>query len=377
VNVNRSSSGDDILFVLKLPPPFGGGELAHLYIYEALREKYRFITFTRRLHNKATQGKVKIANIIFGLKLILRVVAACLKKRPQVVFIWLPKDLPAFLRTALLVWLLRALDIKVIGDLHGMGFSFLRGKNKAKFYVRHINNFFAVRTLSLSISNELRTSGYNNIIVPVDNGVKAPQSALRSTPEIATPLHLLYLGAISEAKGFLETLDVLQELKKRQKPFRLHVVGEWTSPDFRRLAEDVIREFKLSPFVAFSGVLEGDDKWQAIERSHFLLHFSHWDGQPLTIIEAMAAGVPSLAFGIGAIPEMIRDRKNGFLVENTRQAAEILMQAADGLINYHKVSTAARQTFKQRFTIQRYIENIEKLIMVSENVASDAISENG
>lgn len=376
MNVDKNFTGDDILFVLKLPPPFGGGELAHLYLYEELRDKYRFLTFSRRRHSKAGQGKLRLANIFFGLKMIFIVGAACLKKRPKVVFLWLPKDLPAFLRTSVLVWFLRSLDIKVIGDLHGMGFSFLHRKNIVKFYVRQINKFFAVRTLSLSISNDLRNSGFNNIIFPVDNGIRAPQSALQSQPDIAAPLQLLYLGAISEAKGFLETLNVLLMLKKQRKPFNLHVVGEWTSPDFRRLADDIIQETKLSPFITFAGILEGDDKWRAIENSHFLLHFSHWDGQPLTIIEAMAAGVPSLAFRIGAIPEMIQDRKNGFLVENTRQAALMMMQAADGLIDYRKVSDAARQTFKQRFTIKRYIENIEKLVMVNENVASDAISEN-
>ena len=376
MNVTKPSAGDDILFVLKLPPPFGGGERAHLYIYEELREKYRFLTFSRRRHSKAAQGKLKLANIIFGLKMMFLVSAACLQKRPKVVFLWLPKDLPAFLRTCALVWFLRTLDIKVIGDLHGMGFSFLNSNRLQQFYVKHINKFFAIRTLSLSISNDLRTSGFNNIIFPIDNGVRAPQSALQSQPDIAAPLQLLYLGAISEAKGFLETLNVLRLLQEQHRPVYLTVVGEWTSTEFQHSAEAVIEENGLSSFIEFTGILEGNDKWRAIGRSHFLLHFSRWDGQPLTIIEAMAAGVPSLAFQVGAIPEMIQDGRNGFLVENAAQAAEILLQALDGLVNYRQVATTARRTFKQRFTIQRYIENIEKLVMVNDNVASDAISKN-
>ena len=373
----ESIVNDDVLFVLKLPPPFGGGEIAHQYIYEELRGRYRILVFTRAAHNKAVQGKIKLANILFGLKMALKVAAACLKKRPKVVFLWLPKDLPAFLRTAAVVSFLRALEVKVIGDLHGMGFSFLSRPKLKNFYEKQINKFFAIRTRSLSISNDLRSSGFNNIIAPVDNGVKAPNFVLRTMPTLTRPVRLLYLGAISEAKGFMRVLQLLLLLHENNIPFLLEVVGEWADPDFRNDAMEVISQNDLSPFVDFAGILIDEAKWRAIQRSHFLLHFTRWDGQPLTIIEAMAAGVPSIAHKVGAIPEMITDHKDGFLVDDPRQAFEIIGRAMDDRIDYRRISLAARRTFEKRFTIQRYIENSEKLIMVNEHVASDAISENG
>ena len=122
--------------------------------------------------------------------------------------------------------------------------------------------------------------------------------------------------------------------------------------------------------------MNDEPKWRAIEESHFLVHFSEWDGQPLTIIEAMAAGVPTLAHSVGGIPEMIKDHENGFLVNNSRQAAEILGRIVEGEIDYSVLSQEAKNTFNKRFTIQRYIENIEKLVLVNKHVTSDTISKN-
>ena len=376
MDVVERSISDDVLFVLKTPPPFGGGEIAHQYIYEELRGRYRFLIFSRKRHNKAAQGRIRIANIFHGLNMMLKIGAACLRHRPKVVFLWLPKDLPAFIRTMVVVRALKAMHIKVIGDLHGMGFSFLGRERLKPYFKKQINNFFAVRTLSLSISNSLRSCGFNNIVVPIDNGVRAPEFILGSMPKLSSTLRLLYLGAISDAKGFIRTLYLLLALRRKKITFHLEVVGEWTNAEFRQQAMEMIAQNELTPFIDFAGILSGETKWRAIQNSHFLLHFSEWDGQPLTIIEAMAAGVPTLAHRVGGIPEMIADGENGFFVENSHQAAKILARVVSGEIDYDAVSRAAKETFLRRFTIQKYIKNIEKLVLMDDYAASDTISKN-
>jgi glycosyltransferase involved in cell wall biosynthesis len=374
--VNEQPARDDVLFVLKVPPPFGGGEIEHQYIYEELRNDYHFLVFARKVHSKASQGKIKLANILFGLGMILKIVFFCLRKKPTIIFLWLPKDYPAFIRTVAIVWIMRMLRIKVIGDLHGMGFSFLGSKRRQAMFEKQINNFYAIRTLSLSISNDLRSCGFNNIIVPVDNGVRVPEFILKTNRQLRRPLRLLYLGAISDSKGFIRVLHLLTALRNQNILCHLNVVGEWTSGDFKQHANEFISQNKLSSLINFAGILNDEPKWRAIEESHFLVHFSEWDGQPLTIIEAMAAGVPTLAHSVGGIPEMIKDHENGFLVNNSRQAAEILGRIVEGEIDYSVLSQEAKKTFNKRFTIQRYIENIEKLVLVNKHVTSDTISKN-
>ncbi len=364
----------NILFVLKVPPPYGGGEIEQLYIYQALKEKYSFILFSRKSHNKARQGKLKLSNLLFGFRMIFQVLLACMRQKPHTVFIWLPKDLPAFIRNAILVSLLRLMRIRVVGDLHGMGFGFL--PRWQRFYERHINRYAAIRTLSDSISESVRQTGYHHQLCAIDNGIQTPTHLQIKTAEIAEPVQLLYLGAISKAKGFQRVLDCLLQLKEKNIRFSLKVVGEWTSDDFKERAQEFIAANSLTANIRFAGILLGEKKWQAIERSDLLLHFTEWDGQPLTIIEALAAGVLSIATRVGAIPEMIQHNKDGFLVNNSVEAAEIIENLLKEKKTYKRISQAARQTFERRFTLETYINNIERFVGDPNRVTGATISKN-
>ncbi|MBN1465058.1 glycosyltransferase family 4 protein [candidate division KSB1 bacterium] len=365
-----------VLFVLKLPPPYGGGEIAQQYIYHVLKKEHHFLLFRRKSHSKARQGRLSPANLLFGLAMIVRVLAACVVRRPKVVFIWLPKDLPAFMRTVFLSSILRLFGIKVIGDLHGMGFDFLQRRAQKWYYRRSINVFSAIRVLSPKIGERIRDSGFHNKIVPIDNGILAPRYMKVRTSLFEQPLRLLYLGAISESKGFLRVLDLLKALRRLNVRFSLNVVGEWTTQQFHQHARQVIRDYQLEYSISFLGVKVENEKWKILWKSHLLLHFSDWDGQPLTIIEAMAAGVPTIATPVGAIDEMIEHNVDGFLIDRVDQAVHIIMEMLAGRIEYDAISTSARQTFERRFMLEKYIHNIDKLVRVYDHATSDSVSEN-
>ncbi|MBN1559447.1 glycosyltransferase family 4 protein [candidate division KSB1 bacterium] len=351
-----------VLFILKVPPPYGGGEIEHQYLYNALKYDYKFLLFARKSHNKAKQGRLSLANVLFGALMIVRVVFVCIVRRPTVVFIWLPKDLPAYLRTIFLAALLRLFGTKVIGDLHGMGFDFLQ-RRAQKWYLRHsINVFSTIRVLSPKIAERLRDCGFRNELVPIDNGVAAPNYLKIKTSSFEQPLRLLYLGTISESKGFLRVLELAKYLHRLHVRFSLTVVGEWRDGQFRQNARKFIKDNGLGFSVLFSGMRLADEKWKILWKSHLLLHFTDWDGQPLTIIEAMAAGVPTIATPVGAISEMIEHNVDGFLIDRVDQATHIITELLAGRLDYDAVSTSARRTFERRFTVEKYIDNIERLV---------------
>ena len=125
----------------------------------------------------------------------------------------------------------------------------------------------------------------------------------------------------------------------------------------------------------FVGIKIGDEKWEIIQRNHCLLHLTRWDGQPLTIIENMAAGVPTIATAVGAIPEMIKHNRNGFLVQQNREVLDILLAIWQQKIDISAISKQARKTYKDRFTLEKYITHIEQLVMV-DHAASHSVSKN-
>jgi glycosyltransferase involved in cell wall biosynthesis len=362
--INKPRRKNDVLFVLKVPPPFGGGEIEHQHIFNQLHDQFAFVLFSRKTHNKSKQGQLLLSNLVFGLWMILRVWGACLIRRPKVVFLWLPKDFPAFLRTMFLVASLRFFGMQVIGDLHGMGFGFLRRRTTRWFFRRTINWFQAIRVLSPSIGERLKDSGFVKRVFVIDNGVVAPEFQKRKKARIRQPVQLLYLGAISESKGFFRVLQLAKDLYRLNIRFSLNVVGEWTSSAFRQQAFDYISNNRLMPYVQFLGVKLDDDRWRVIKQSHLLLHFTDWDGQPLTIIEAMAAGVPTISTPVGAIPEMIEHNVDGFLIDRIDQSISIISELLADRMDYDAISTTARRTFERRFTVEKYADKIRQLVTV-------------
>jgi glycosyltransferase involved in cell wall biosynthesis len=372
-----NSGRRDVLFVLKIPPPFGGGEIMHQVMAEALAQKYPLLVFSRREHNKAKQGKVLPANLFFGIYLMVRVISRCLRRRPRVVFLWLPKDWPAFVRTALLAAALHRLGIQVIGDLHGMDFAFMDQLNKCRFYLKYINHFSAVRVLSESIAATIHETGYLHHIEVIDNGLPTPAFVLSAPVEkTLRPLRLLYLGAVSAAKGFADVVKMLTDLEQIGIEWRLTVVGEWVSETFRGEMTAKIAGNGLASRIHFAGLRIGDEKWRALTESDLLLHFSRWDGQPLTIIEAMAAGVPTLAYAVGAIPEMITHGQNGFLIKTWHEALPLLSALCLERISYQSLAANARLTYQNRFTAETFIEKIERLVLGKEHAADFSIPRN-
>lgn len=371
-----SNRKEDVLFALKVPPPFGGGEIEHQIIYDVLQNNHLFLRFSRKSHTKAKQGRILLSNFFYGLLLMLQIWGTCAIRRPKVVFIWLPKDFPAFVRTILIISVLRLFRIKVIGDLHGMGFRFLNRRLQKWYYRRHINLFTTIRVLSPRIGERIRDSGFRHNIVSMDNGIVVPNLPKNKTGAFIQPIKLLYLGAISEAKGFLRVLHLIRDLSRANIRFILQVAGEWVNEQFHHEAVHYVEEHHLAPYIQFLGRKLNDEKWRILWNSHLLLHFTIWDGQPLTIIEAMAVGVPTISTPVGAIPDMIEHNVNGFLIDRVDQSIHIIIELLASRLDYEAISFSARRTYERRFTVERYIDGIQKIITMEKDATGHSISKN-
>jgi glycosyltransferase involved in cell wall biosynthesis len=71
------------------------------------------------------------------------------------------------------------------------------------------------------------------------------------------------------------------------------------------------------------------------------------------MIEAMACGTPVIAFNQGAVPEVIRDGKTGFIIENVEQAVHVVahLDTIDRAV--------VRATFERRFSVDVMAEKYE------------------
>lgn len=79
------------------------------------------------------------------------------------------------------------------------------------------------------------------------------------------------------------------------------------------------------------------------------------DNLPNTVMEALACGVPVVAFNTGGIPEMVKDGVNGFLAEqkSSVQLADAMLRIIQNKISYESFAQNARQKALENFTYEK------------------------
>ena len=85
------------------------------------------------------------------------------------------------------------------------------------------------------------------------------------------------------------------------------------------------------------------------------------EGLPNVLLEAMSYAVPVLATEVGAVPEVISDNKNGWLVE--AGSVEALTEKLNRILNLdlEKMGKAAKESLYPKFSIEERIKKIMEL----------------
>ncbi len=355
---------NNILFILSIPPPFGGGEIVSQVLHDAIKNNYECLTFSKLNYSKSKQGNQNIFSYFYGIYYITAVLIKLIKIKPTTIYIGLPKTFHAFLRNAIIIWITSLLKIQVYCELHGMNFPFIEKSNFQKqVLLATLQRISKIRVLSISIKKYIVDLGYSGSIYIINNGIHKPSKITTANSQENSKFNILYLGAISKSKGFLRVLEILNSLENHlREKIHLNVIGEFVhSSEFDRFNK-FIEEKRLLNYITFHGQKNGTDKWRLISNNHLLIHLTNYDGQPLTIIEAMSLGIPTIATNVGAIPEMINNYNNGFLIQNNNEVKDIITKLLTKEINYELVRKNSYSTFQNHFTADKMVKNIINMI---------------
>ncbi|MBN2013931.1 MAG: glycosyltransferase family 4 protein [Candidatus Altiarchaeota archaeon] len=135
---------------------------------------------------------------------------------------------------------------------------------------------------------------------------------------------LLFVGGIEPRKGLLYLFKSVKIMKEIIPTIRLHVVGRVRKKGYYNRLRGYVDTNDLTENIRFLGSLDKEGlKMRYSECSVFVLP-SQEESLGLVLVEAMAAGKPVVASGIGGIPDVVDNNENGFLVEygNSKQLAE-------------------------------------------------------
>ena len=176
----------------------------------------------------------------------------------------------------------------------------------------------------------------------IPNGV-VPEEYDPISTAVENPAIILAMGRMEEVKGFDLLLEIFTAVSSKRGNTLLHLVGQ--GPEFYRLLEISLR-LGLREKVVFKKATIGEEKIRLLEDCTLFICPSRWEGMPLVILEAMAAGKAVVAFDVGGIGEIIRHGQNGVLVPpfDTGVMTEEVIELLDNPSKRKRLGTKARQT---------------------------------
>jgi glycosyltransferase involved in cell wall biosynthesis len=236
-----------------------------------------------------------------------------------------------------------------------------------------INRYFFRRILTKIMANSLETKrtilAKNRTLVPeskikvIYNGVYLPNYHEQIEPLYVPEKGELVLGSagrLSEEKGHVYLLDMMQYLHDNGIRFKLLLAGEGR---MLQALQKKAKELGVDHRVEFLGFVEN---MPAFFRSlDIFLLSSHYEGFGYVITEAMASRKPVVAFDIKSSSEIIVDGETGFITapNNTRELAQKIMELAADESLRKKMGIKGRKRVETLFSFEKNRQEIRELLI--------------
>ena len=198
----------------------------------------------------------------------------------------------------------------------------------------------------------------------VHNGIdELPEiGAVEASPSIER-LHFLYVGRLEKSKGVLFLLDILSD--KRFEGIVVDVIGDGP---LRSTLTSVAAKKGISKRFVVYGQMSHEAVLQFMSTQGpfvFVFPTLRVEGFPMALVEAMAAGLPTVASDIGGVADAVVNEVTGFLcrpgdVEDLKSKLEKLMN--DSALT-QKLGAAGRQKALLEFSIDGMLNAYERIIV--------------
>lgn len=177
-----------------------------------------------------------------------------------------------------------------------------------------------------------------------------------ASPYTAEKTHIITVCRISPEKHVENIIYAAKELKSKGYDFCWHIVGDGV---LKSHLQDLAIQNDLSNFVIFEG--SKVNPYPYVKYAFLYVHPSYVESQGITILEAMALGVPCVVTKSRGPCEFIQNEVNGLLVDQSFEAlAEGIKRLVKDALLYKKIKKNTVSSIK--YTPEKIIQHIQNLI---------------
>jgi glycosyltransferase involved in cell wall biosynthesis len=169
-----------------------------------------------------------------------------------------------------------------------------------------------------------------------------------------------YIGRFSEEKGTLNFVEAIPRILDERGEIRFLIGGAGQLQD---KIEEYLDEKNLNDKVKLTGWVPHDELPDYLNELKLVVLPSYTEGLPNIMLEAMACGTPVLATPVGAIPDVIKDGKTGFILENN--SPECIAKNILNVLTYpnlDKIVKSTRELVEKEFTYKAAVERYREIL---------------
>lgn len=198
---------------------------------------------------------------------------------------------------------------------------------------------------SIYLLNQFRDKGYTNLTY-IPNTIHIKDYPFQPRPKLSPKL--LWVRSFSEIYNPLLALEIIEILIKQGIDVSLCMVGPDKDGSLGR-CKNIMESLKLP--VTFTGILSKQEWIRLSEEYDIFINTTHFDNMPVSVMEAMALGMPVISTNVGGMPYLIKNGETGVLVAT--KSPEAFVEAIRNLLENEA------ETFKMSHTARLEIEKLD------------------
>lgn len=191
-----------------------------------------------------------------------------------------------------------------------------------KFFFRHCH------LVPVALSERIRDSVVAEYKIAADripvvfNGVDLSKCIPKEDYSVSGNFKILHIGRFSEQKNHIGLLKAFRLFHDRHPDSELLLIGDGEK---KAEAKAYVQENDLVSSVKFLGLQS--NVYGFLHDADLFALPSHYEGIPMTLIEAMGTGLPIVATAVGGVPDMLTDGENALLAEDDVSAIRAAFDA--------------------------------------------------
>lgn len=270
--------------------------------------------------------------------------------RPQLVYIHVGSNASLY-RKSVFLMLARAAGRRVAAHFHAGDFLhyYDRQRRAGQWLIRSgLNCSHRLIAVSRASAGLLRNLLPQSDIALVPNGIDLSPFAgsARGNDDC---VRLLFVGAMRRLKGERDLVAAMRCASEQAPHLRLLMLGHGGEG-----VEAACRATGLASLIEHLGPVPMNERCDYFRRADIFVLPSYGEGMPMSLLEALAAGLPVVATNVGGIPELVQDGENGFLIEpgDVKALAERLARLANDAALRRRMGERSR-VMAQAFALER------------------------